>query len=160
LQPCMLCALTNCNAGDGRDDEDHRWVGDFGGEEGCECIANYVVDRKKCWTGIPPFLAPLGRMKWDQTAQNWDGKCVGEWDAAAGARGCWFDAIAIVTLVFLPMAGGVSYQMKKRKRKSLERARMYEIQRKELLKQEEIDRLKDAAQQKILKEQRMEQEQM
>ena len=153
--PMLAAAKIEC-----LDDEDNRWVGDFGGEEGCECIANYVVDREKCWRGIPPFSAPLGRMKWNLAAQNWDGKCVGEWEAAAGNRSCWFDAVAIVTLVFMPMAAGVSYQLKKNKNKKLERERMYEVQRKNMIKQEEIDRFKDAAQAKVLKEERMEQEQL
>lgn len=99
-------------------------------------------------------------MKWDLAAQNWDGKCVGEWEAAAGKRSCWFDAIAVITLLFLPMAGAVSYQIKKHKRKKLERERMYEVQRKEMIKQEEIDRFRASAEEKIMKEERMEQEQL
>jgi len=142
------------------DDEDNRWVGDFGAEEGCECIPNYVVDREQCWAGIPPFRAPLGRMKWDLQAQDWDGKCEGEWEIAARARGCLFDAVAVVTLLLLPLSGAAVYQYKRHQRKKREREAAYKRERKELLKQEEIDRLAQAAQDKLQKAERMEQEKL
>jgi hypothetical protein len=141
------------------DDEDNRWVGDFGGEEGCECIRNYVVDREQCWAGIPPFKAPLGRMKWDLQAQNWAGKCEGEWVVESRARGCLFDAIAVVTLILLPIAGAVFYHIRRSRRKKLEREAAYRRERRDMIHLEEVERFKKAAREREERKQQLEEEQ-
>ena len=132
-------------------EEEGVWVGQWGGEAGCECIANYMVDS---WED------PVGRVRWDQPAQAWAGLCEGEWVVASRARGRLFDAVAVLSMLVLPLCFCVVCCVRRHKRKKVERAERYKREAQELRKQEEIDRLADMHKEAVLAAERTKQEQL